>query len=126
MEAYKEFTAFGFTFKGKKGIKISPEEIEEAKKILRDVGKGINQTADFIKKNDLAEPIFRGTKNTYKTLIIFFSIVIIVSILSLIFAGDLMTSILALLVLRLLCRALILISIIVIGIMLLIGYAINK
>jgi hypothetical protein len=124
MELFKEITMFGLDFiKAKKGVRISKEEIEAAQKICINVGKKIDKTADFINKNQLAEPILSGASKIFKTILCFCGLVFILAVLILIFADSLITNLVILVVLMLLGRLLMFVSVIVALIVLLIGYA---
>lgn len=124
MELFKEITMFGLDFiKAKKGIRISKEEIEEAEKICINVGKKIDKTADFINKNQLAEPILSGASEVFKIILFFCGFIFILALLILIFANSLITNLAILIVLRLLCKLLMFVSVIAVLVVLFIGYA---
>lgn len=124
MELFKEISIFGLNFiKAKTGIRINKEEIEEVKKICVDVAKKIDQAADFVNKNKLAEPVLIVTSKTLNKVLILCGFVIILAVLILIFADNLIASLATLIVVVLLCRLLIIVSIVVAVIMLFLFYA---
>jgi membrane protein DedA with SNARE-associated domain len=124
MEVFKELSIFGLNFlKAKKGLRISEAEMEKAEKIINSVGKKINTTADFINKNNLAEPIARGTFKIYKILFYFCLLLAAASLFVIFYADNLLISLLAISAIKLFCLLLLVTSIVVIAIILLIGYA---
>lgn len=124
MELFKEVSMFGFDFiKAKTGIRINKEEIEEAKKICIDVGKKIDQTADFINRNKLAKPIMSGASKILNTILFFCGFICILAVLILVFVDSLIASLTTLIVVMLLCRLLIIVSTVVTVITLFIIYA---
>jgi len=123
MELFKEISMFGLDFlKAKKGIRISKEEIEEAKKICINVGKKIDKAADFINKNQLDEPILSGASKIFNIILLFCGFIFALALLILIFADSLITSLVALIVVTWLCKLLMLASIVVAAIAVFIGY----
>lgn len=124
MEFFKEINMFGFNFfKAKKGVRINKEEIEEAKKICVNVGKKIDETAGFVNKNKLAEPILRGASKIFNIILFFCGFIFILALLVLIFVNSLITDLASIFVIMLLCRLLIIISLIVAVIIIFIYYA---
>ena len=82
MEIFKEVEILGREFlKAKKGIRISPEEIEEAKKIGKSILKAVDETADFIQNNDLADPIIKESKGFFSSITLYVSLLIIIVII---------------------------------------------
>jgi hypothetical protein len=123
MELFKEISMLGFDFlKAKKGIRINKEEIEEAEKICINIGKKIDKTAEFVNKNQLADPIIRGISKASKIILFFCGFIFISAALILIFADSLITSLAIMIVVTLLCRFLLVISVIFFVIALFMGY----
>lgn len=123
MELFKEISMFGFDFiKAKKGVRINKEEIEEAKKICINVGRKIDKTADFINKNQLAEPILSSASKIFNTILFFCGFIFILAVLILIFAESLITDLAVIIVIMLLGRLLMFVSVIIALLVLFIAY----
>jgi hypothetical protein len=97
MEFLKEISIFGLSIlNAKKSIRINEIEIKEVEKVLGNVVKIANKTANFINKNKLAEPISDSLLEISK-LIFKLSIFIFVSaLLVFIFAEGIFVNILTL------------------------------
>jgi len=124
MELFKEVTILGLNFlKAKKGLKINEKEIEQAKKIFSNVLKGANITADFINRKKLTEPIIDNSLSIIRTLFVISIIVFLSAFSVLLFAENVFTNLLTIFVAVLICRVLLIASLVLISILLIIFYA---